>query len=38
MNLTFVQEVLTIILEEVSDQGTIDRIATRFRRLVSEEN
>ena len=38
MHLTFVQEVLTIILEEVSDQGTIDRIATRFRLLVSDEN
>lgn len=38
MNLTFVQEVLTIILEEVSDQRIIDRIATRFRSLVSHDD
>ena len=37
MNLNFIQDVLAIILEEVTDQPTIDRIANRFRRLVSEE-
>ena len=37
MNLTFIQDVLSIILEEVTDQPTIDRIANRFRRLVSED-
>ena len=37
MNLTFVQEVLSIILEEVGEQSTIDRIATRLRGLISED-
>lgn len=37
MNLTFVQEVLSIILEEVGEQTTIDRIATRLRGLISED-
>ena len=36
MNLTFVQEVLAIILDEVSDQAIIDRIASRFRGLKSD--
>ena len=37
MNLTFVQEVLSIILEEVGEQSSIDRIATRLRGLISED-
>ena len=37
INLQFVQSVLNILVEEVTDQDTIQRIATRLKSLVSQE-
>ena len=37
INLQFVQSVLNILVEEVADQATIQRIATKLKSLVSQE-
>ena len=37
INLQFVQSVLNILVEEVSDQATVQRIATRLKSLVSQD-
>ena len=37
INLQFVQSVLNILVEEVADQATIQRIATKSKSLVSQE-
>ena len=37
INLQFVQSVLSILVEEVADQQTIQRIAGRLKSLVSQE-
>jgi hypothetical protein len=37
INLQFVQSVLNILVEEVADQATIQKIAGRLKLLVSQE-
>jgi hypothetical protein len=37
INLQFVQSVLNILVEEVSDQVVIQRIATKLKSLVAQE-
>ena len=37
INLQFVQSVLNILVEEVSDQDTIQRIAGKLKSLVAQE-
>tara|TARA_R100000458_G_C8274609_1_gene249591 strand:- start:440 stop:973 length:534 start_codon:yes stop_codon:yes gene_type:complete len=38
INLSFVQEVLNILVEEISDQETINKIALRLQTLVSDSS
>ena len=37
LSMQFVQDVLNIILDEVTDPQVIDRVAVRLRSLVTEE-
>ena len=38
INLAFVQEVLNILVEEIPDQETINKVALRLQTLVSDSS